>query len=185
MCVVPREAGKGRWIPRHWHYRWSWVAMWVLGTKPQSSVRAASVLSYPLLYCCPFLSRSHCIDMAGLGSEDQGDTIPNPLMQPYTEICNQMWGLCKFYQQAKLSEPLITKTNSGSNSTNVRCPGSSHSCRYVKLPCWLWVYTTPLVLSLLSEKGIQTASGIPWFRSRIIIHSSVLVHTPVFPFRET
>lgn len=47
MCAVLVEARKGHWILQNWSCAWLW-AMWVLGTKPDSSARATSAprLSY-------------------------------------------------------------------------------------------------------------------------------------------
>lgn len=45
--LVPAEARRGHWILWNWSYRWQWSTMWVLGTKFQSSARAASAISRP------------------------------------------------------------------------------------------------------------------------------------------
>lgn len=42
--TVPVEVRRGHWVPRNWSYRQLWGAMWVLGTEPEASARAARAL---------------------------------------------------------------------------------------------------------------------------------------------
>lgn len=46
MCTVPDEARRESQISHSWSCRFLWTAIWVLGIKPRSSPRAASVLSH-------------------------------------------------------------------------------------------------------------------------------------------
>jgi hypothetical protein len=50
MCAVPVEARRGHPIPWKWSSKHLWATMWVLGTEPQSSAKAACVPS-PLCFC--------------------------------------------------------------------------------------------------------------------------------------
>jgi hypothetical protein len=43
IFLVPEAARKGLW---NWTSRWLWATVWVLGTKPGSSGRAASALNF-------------------------------------------------------------------------------------------------------------------------------------------
>lgn len=43
--AVSVEVRRGQQNPWNWHYRWLWAAIWVLGTEPRSSGRAAMLLS--------------------------------------------------------------------------------------------------------------------------------------------
>lgn len=43
--AVPLEAGRRCQISWNWSYSWLWVAMWVLGNEPRSSLRTASALT--------------------------------------------------------------------------------------------------------------------------------------------
>ena len=48
-CLA-RSGGQSLW---NWCYRWVWAAMWVLGTEPRSSGRAASALKQWASLQCP------------------------------------------------------------------------------------------------------------------------------------
>ena len=39
VWLVPKEAGKGHWIPWYCSYRWLWATMWVLRTELSSSAK--------------------------------------------------------------------------------------------------------------------------------------------------
>lgn len=66
-CLVLMESRRGHPIPWHWSYRQIWATMWILGLKPGSSRRAASIYSSlisPGLPAC-FLTppRTTCIEV--------------------------------------------------------------------------------------------------------------------------
>lgn len=44
VCLVSSEVRRRCWIPWNWNQRQLWAAMWMLGTRPGSSRRAANVL---------------------------------------------------------------------------------------------------------------------------------------------
>jgi hypothetical protein len=58
MYALHMELRRGHWILWNWSYRRLWAAMWVLGTKPQSSARPASAPDHQpgLLYRLHHLS---------------------------------------------------------------------------------------------------------------------------------
>lgn len=41
-CLVPTEARRGHWLPWNWSYRLLWISLWVSGTEPRSSPKAAN-----------------------------------------------------------------------------------------------------------------------------------------------
>lgn len=51
-CLKVVAARRGQWFPWNWNYRPLCVAMWVLGTKPTSSVTTASIYNqlFSLIY---------------------------------------------------------------------------------------------------------------------------------------
>lgn len=44
LNAVSPEGRRGHWIPWIWNYRWLWTSVWMLGTKYNTSRRAASAL---------------------------------------------------------------------------------------------------------------------------------------------
>lgn len=46
VSPVLKEVRRDHLIPQNWSYRWSWVTVWVLGTEPRVSARAASSLHW-------------------------------------------------------------------------------------------------------------------------------------------
>lgn len=101
MFVQYPQRSEGCWIPRNWHYRRLWAATWVLGTKPESSVRPVGAPNHWTISSTlrmRFIKRWPSSSSSPVSSSRSQDLHPIPLSVPHLDASKnpsfgRSWGL--------------------------------------------------------------------------------------------